>query len=217
MLLAFGNASAVDRARGVFAIKPSGIPCATVRPDQWSSWPSRTDASWRATCALVGRADPPAAVPGVAGHRRRRAHPLRCTRSAWAQAGRADPLPRHDPRRPLPGRRARDPGAHGCRDRRATTSGTPASPSRSCTAPAASTRPMRRGSWSGRTGRSCGARRGRGRPCMPRRSRPSRGWRSTPSSIDPAAAPIGDRCWRDTSTASMARPPTTASGPEVRS
>jgi L-ribulose-5-phosphate 4-epimerase len=34
VLLAFGNASAVDRARGVFAIKPSGIPCATVRPDQ---------------------------------------------------------------------------------------------------------------------------------------------------------------------------------------
>lgn len=34
VLLAFGNASAVDHARGVFAIKPSGIPCATVRPDQ---------------------------------------------------------------------------------------------------------------------------------------------------------------------------------------
>ncbi len=34
VLLAFGNASAIDRARGVFAIKPSGIPCATVRPDQ---------------------------------------------------------------------------------------------------------------------------------------------------------------------------------------
>jgi L-ribulose-5-phosphate 4-epimerase len=34
VLLAFGNASAVDRERGVFAIKPSGIPCATVRPDQ---------------------------------------------------------------------------------------------------------------------------------------------------------------------------------------
>jgi len=34
VLLAFGNASAVDRERGVFAIKPSGIPCATVRPEQ---------------------------------------------------------------------------------------------------------------------------------------------------------------------------------------
>jgi L-ribulose-5-phosphate 4-epimerase len=34
VLLAFGNASALDPARGVFAIKPSGIACATVRPDQ---------------------------------------------------------------------------------------------------------------------------------------------------------------------------------------
>jgi L-ribulose-5-phosphate 4-epimerase len=34
VLLAFGNASAVDRAQGVFAIKPSGIACATVLPEQ---------------------------------------------------------------------------------------------------------------------------------------------------------------------------------------
>lgn len=34
VLLAFGNASAVDRERGVFAIKPSGIPCSRVTPDQ---------------------------------------------------------------------------------------------------------------------------------------------------------------------------------------
>lgn len=34
VLLAFGNASAVDRQRGVFAIKPSGVPCATMRPEQ---------------------------------------------------------------------------------------------------------------------------------------------------------------------------------------
>lgn len=34
VLLTFGNASAVDRAQGVFAIKPSGIPCATVRAEQ---------------------------------------------------------------------------------------------------------------------------------------------------------------------------------------
>lgn len=34
VLLAFGNASAVDRERGVFAIKPSGVPCGEVQPDQ---------------------------------------------------------------------------------------------------------------------------------------------------------------------------------------
>ena len=34
VLLAFGNASAVDRERGVFAIKPSGVPCGEVEPVQ---------------------------------------------------------------------------------------------------------------------------------------------------------------------------------------
>jgi L-ribulose-5-phosphate 4-epimerase len=33
VLLSFGNASSVDRAAGVFAIKPSGVPCAETRPD----------------------------------------------------------------------------------------------------------------------------------------------------------------------------------------
>jgi len=33
VLLSFGNASAVDRHAGVFAIKPSGVPCAETRPE----------------------------------------------------------------------------------------------------------------------------------------------------------------------------------------
>jgi L-ribulose-5-phosphate 4-epimerase len=32
--LTFGNASAIDRARGIFAIKPSGVDYATLRPNQ---------------------------------------------------------------------------------------------------------------------------------------------------------------------------------------
>jgi L-ribulose-5-phosphate 4-epimerase len=32
--LTFGNASALDRARGIFAIKPSGVDYATLRPNQ---------------------------------------------------------------------------------------------------------------------------------------------------------------------------------------
>ena len=32
--LTFGNASALDRARGIFAIKPSGVDYATLRPAQ---------------------------------------------------------------------------------------------------------------------------------------------------------------------------------------
>ncbi len=34
VILAFGNASALDRAAGVVAIKPSGVPCAGLRPDE---------------------------------------------------------------------------------------------------------------------------------------------------------------------------------------
>ena len=33
VLFTFGNASVVDRARGVFAIKPSGVPYPTLRPE----------------------------------------------------------------------------------------------------------------------------------------------------------------------------------------
>jgi L-ribulose-5-phosphate 4-epimerase len=33
VMLAFGNASAVDRDLGVFAIKPSGVPCGRMRPE----------------------------------------------------------------------------------------------------------------------------------------------------------------------------------------
>jgi len=34
VLFTFGNVSAADRARGVFAIKPSGVPYAALRPEQ---------------------------------------------------------------------------------------------------------------------------------------------------------------------------------------
>ena len=33
VVLTWGNASAVDRDRGIFAIKPSGVPYETLRPD----------------------------------------------------------------------------------------------------------------------------------------------------------------------------------------
>ena len=69
----------------------------------------------------------------------------------------------------------------------ATTSGTPVSSSPSCTATAASIRTRRRGSWCAPTGRSCGAMTRPRRRCTPRRSRPSRGWRSITLAIDPAA------------------------------
>jgi L-ribulose-5-phosphate 4-epimerase len=91
VLLAFGNASAVDRTRGVFAIKPSGIPCAALEPEQ---------------CVVVAVADGrivdgglrPSSdepthrllyqrLPGIGGV----VHTHSAYATAWAQAGRAIP------------------------------------------------------------------------------------------------------------------------------
>jgi L-ribulose-5-phosphate 4-epimerase len=35
--LTFGNASAIDRRKGIFAIKPSGVPCAALTPSDMCS------------------------------------------------------------------------------------------------------------------------------------------------------------------------------------
>lgn len=91
VLLAFGNASAVDRARGVFAIKPSGIPCATLRPEQCvvvaigdgaivagDLRPSSDEPTHR---LLYQR------LPGIGGV----VHTHSVHATAWAQAGRAIP------------------------------------------------------------------------------------------------------------------------------
>ena len=91
VLLAFGNASAVDRDRGVFAIKPSGIPCATVRPDQvvvvaiedgrviaGDLRPSSDEPTHRLLYQVF---------PGIGGV----VHTHSMYASAWAQAGR--PIP----------------------------------------------------------------------------------------------------------------------------
>jgi L-ribulose-5-phosphate 4-epimerase len=91
VLLAFGNASAVDRGLGVFAIKPSGIPCATVRPDQvvvvaiedgrvigGTLRPSSDEPTHRRLYQAFG------SIGGVV-----HTHSMHAT--AWAQAGRAIP------------------------------------------------------------------------------------------------------------------------------
>ena len=58
-------------------------------------------------------------LPGIGGV----VHTHSREATAWAQAGRADPVPRHHPRRPLPGLGAGEPAAPLRRDRPATTSG----------------------------------------------------------------------------------------------
>lgn len=91
VMLAFGNASAVDRALGVFAIKPSGVACERMRPEDavvvaiedgrvvaGDLRPSSDEPTHR---LLYQR------FPGIGGvvH----THSPRAT--AWAQAGRAIP------------------------------------------------------------------------------------------------------------------------------
>lgn len=91
VLLAFGNASAVDRDRGVFAIKPSGIPCATLRPEHCvvvaiedgsivagDLRPSSDEPTHR---LLYQR------LPGIGGV----VHTHSAHATAWAQAGRPVP------------------------------------------------------------------------------------------------------------------------------
>jgi len=91
VLLAFGNASAVDRARGVFAIKPSGIPCESVRPDQMVI--VSIDDGRIVEGDLRPSSDEPThrllyqAFPGIGGV----VHTHSMYASAWAQAGRAVP------------------------------------------------------------------------------------------------------------------------------
>jgi L-ribulose-5-phosphate 4-epimerase len=91
VLLAFGNASAADRALGVFAIKPSGIPCATLLPEQCVV--VAIDDGRVVAGGLRPSSDEPThrllyqRMPDVGGV----VHTHSAHATAWAQAGRAIP------------------------------------------------------------------------------------------------------------------------------
>ena len=93
--LTFGNASAVDRARAVFAIKPSGIDYAALTPDDMVIVDFEGRKVEGSSQPLVGHPHPPQAVPRLPEYWRRRAyaldprHRLRASRPA-------DPELRHD-------------------------------------------------------------------------------------------------------------------------
>ena len=107
----FGNVSGVDRAAGLMAIKPSGVPYDRADAGPHGARLARRPArSWISPAPLVRHADPPRALPRVPV-RRRRAHALRARDRLRAGAA-ADPLHGHDPRRLLPRRRAGDPRPH---------------------------------------------------------------------------------------------------------
>ena len=106
--LTFGNASAIDRARGAFAIKPSGVDYAALDAGRHGRHRPGGTQGRRAAQPVVGHADPPQAVPRLSEHRRRRPHPLvPCDRFRPGRP--ADPELRHDPRRLFQRRGARSP------------------------------------------------------------------------------------------------------------
>ena len=91
VVLTFGNASAVDRAAGVMAIKPSGVPYAVLGPDSMVVVDLESGEVRRGVrAALLGHADAPRALPRLRGDRRDRPHAFPFA-TAWAQARREIP------------------------------------------------------------------------------------------------------------------------------
>ncbi len=88
--LTFGNASAIDRAQGVFAIKPSGVDYATLTPDDMVLVDLEGERS-RAAQPLVRHADPPPALPRLSGRSAASSTPIRRTRPPSPR--RAAPIP----------------------------------------------------------------------------------------------------------------------------
>ena len=120
VLYTFGNVSGVDRSLGVLVIKPSGVPYHGDEPRRHGPRLARDGRRARdAAPTVVGHADARRPLPGIS-LRRRRPHPLR-SRHGLRAGPRADPLHGHDPRRLLPGRRARHPATRGRRRSRPTT------------------------------------------------------------------------------------------------
>ena len=117
VVLTFGNASAVDRAAGVMAIKPSGVPYAELGPDSMVVVDLESGEVRRGIrAALLGHADTPRALPRIRRDRRDRPHAFP-VRDGVGPGPPGDPLLRHDARRPLPRARAGDPRAHRRGDR----------------------------------------------------------------------------------------------------
>ena len=90
VVLTFGNASAVDRAAGVMAIKPSGVPYGELGPDSMVVVDLESGETREGRTALLGHADAPGAylafeeIGGIV-------HTHSPFATAWAQARREIP------------------------------------------------------------------------------------------------------------------------------
>jgi hypothetical protein len=101
VILTFGNASAADRAAGVMAIKPSGVPYEELAPESMVvvDLESGTDHRWGAP-TFVRHADASGPVSGVRAGRRHRSHAFAVCDRVGASMSR-DTVPRDDARRSL--------------------------------------------------------------------------------------------------------------------
>ena len=96
---AFGNASGIDRDRGIILIKPSGVPYAELRPEHLVAvahrrWPGRR----RRPPAVVRHADPSRALPSLRRASVASSIPTRRRQPRGRKpAGRSRPSGRHTP------------------------------------------------------------------------------------------------------------------------
>ena len=213
--LSFGNVSGVDREAGVLVIKPSGrAATTTLTAGRHGRRRARRRGGGRGRPPPVHRhPDAPAPVSRAAGHRRRRPHPL--ARGDGVGPGRAaDPVPRHDPRRPLPGLGAGEPAAPRRRGRRRLRVGDRTGHRRDAPRARAGRRRTRRRCWSASHGPFCWGDVARGRRRDGDRPRGRRG-DGHADAAHRRRRPASRRasCWPATSTASTGRPRTTASRP----
>ncbi len=74
--LNFGNASALDRRRGIMAIKPSGVALRAAAARRHGAGRPRGKAGRGQAAAVLRHADPPRALPGLCPCRGHRPHPL---------------------------------------------------------------------------------------------------------------------------------------------
>ena len=108
VILTFGNVSGIDRAAGLVVIKPSGVSYEGMTAEDIVLVDLDGRPVRRQAAAVLGHAHAPGPLPGLSRDRRRRPRPQR-RRHGLRPGPAGDPLPRHDPRRPLQRARPRHP------------------------------------------------------------------------------------------------------------
>ena len=100
VVLTFGNCSGVDRAAGVMAIKPSGVPYEELGPQSMVIVDLETGLRRGLAAAVIRHANASRSLPALSGGGRHRPHPLAVCDGMGTSPPR-NPLLWYHPRRPL--------------------------------------------------------------------------------------------------------------------